>query len=343
MTEIFDMARMQTVYGAFNAALGRRESPVSPVHVVSDPNANGMLLMNSIGRKAKTADRGYWEVLRADDDLLICAANDYYDECFHYDVQTGMDVLSIRFIYAGELGIRAPGEPDDVCFSARTASVLSVTEEMPYELLIRERRQLLSVTLHLSEQRLWEEVGFDLDQGAALLNALQSGGIQGVVPMTAGMNNGVLDILSNRFSGGLRGRYMMTKAQELLCLLVDSAQRTAGLGFEPAALTGHDRERVRQARSILLDNFIEPPSADSLARQVGLNRTTLRRGFKEQFGQTIAHFCHQRRMHLARQLLADPIWNVAAVAEEVGYSQPTNFTAAFRRYFGALPKDFRRH
>jgi AraC-like DNA-binding protein len=44
----------------------------------------------------------------------------------------------------------------------------------------------------------------------------------------------------------------------------------------------------------------------------------------------------------ARELLRDRSLSIAEVAEAVGYNHPTNFTAAFRRYFNQLPKQMRR-
>ncbi|MGH6780934.1 MAG: helix-turn-helix transcriptional regulator, partial [Sphingomonadaceae bacterium] len=124
---------------------------------------------------------------------------------------------------------------------------------------------------------------------------------------------------------------------------MESALRVAGVIPSEAALRQQDRARLYEARAILLDRFTNPPTVDMLARLVGINRTTLRRGFKDMFGETIADFCQNRRMTLARELLKDPRFTIAEIAETVGYGQPTNFSAAFRRHFDALPRDFRSH
>ena len=60
------------------------------------------------------------------------------------------------------------------------------------------------------------------------------------------------------------------------------------------------------------------------------------------FGATVFEFCLARRMELARGLLLDGGMTISEIAETVGYEHPTNFTAAFRRRFNALPKDYRR-
>lgn len=344
-SKAIDVDAMRRVYGGFNAAL---DDPAldgtSPLRVKSGVDYDGVLIETGARRGDGGSGAGYWEVVRASEDFLICAANDYYDQQFRFDIQPEMDMVSIRFIYAGELGLRASGQ-DDLVVPTRSASALALPGERAYELMIRERQRLLSVTVHLRAERLWDEVGMEPGEAPALLRDLFAGNGDGrhqaAVPMTPGMNHGVMDILASQLSGGLRQRYLAIKSQELLCLFMESAQRVAGVAPLAVTLRQQDRARLYEARAILLDQFTNPPTVDMLARLVGINRTTLRSGFKEMFGETIADFCHNRRMTLARQLLKDPRFTIGEIAAATGYNQPTNFSAAFRRHFGALPRDFR--
>lgn len=340
--EAADFTRLRHVYGGFNAAFDIDAIRDGPLRVRHTDDREAVLIETGAGRGDGEAGAGYWEVLRVNDDFLICVANDYYDERFRFDVRTGMDTVTIRFVRAGELGLQEAGN-DAFVTPACSASVARLSSERAYELMIRERQRLLSVTVHIRADRLWSEVGLEPGEAPALhalLGETRDG--HAAIPMTAGMNNGVMDILSNRLRGGLRQRYIEVKSQELLCLFFESMQRFGDRAPKDAPLRPHHRARLEEARELLLQRFTDPPSVDSLARQVGLNRTTLRQGFKQLFGETIADFCQTRRMMLAQELLRDGRHSIADIAEIVGYGQSTNFTAAFRRHFNALPSAFRR-
>lgn len=337
--ETVDFSRLQKVYGGFNAALDPDWIRGRQLRVKTTDDHEATLI--ETGDADGQTGAGCWEMVRVNDDFLICVANDYYDERFHFDIRTGMDTLSIRFVRAGQLGLQEAGN-DAIVTPACSASIMHLSCENAYELMIRERQRLLSVTLHIRADRLWSEAGLEPDEAPAMRALLgKKRNNHAAIPMTAGMNNGVMDILSNQLHGGLRQRYIGVKSQELLCLFFESIQRSGDRAAEEMPLRSHHRVRLEEARALLLDNFTDPPTVESLARQVGLNRTTLRQGFKQLFGETIADFCQTRRMMLARELLREGQLSIADIAEIVGYGQPTNFTAAFRRHFNALPSAFR--
>jgi AraC-like DNA-binding protein len=71
-------------------------------------------------------------------------------------------------------------------------------------------------------------------------------------------------------------------------------------------------------------------------------KSTLTKGFKAVFGETILDFSLGCRMRHAMALMRDRGWSVAKASEAVGYAHPTSFTTAFRRHFGMRPIDVRR-
>jgi AraC-like DNA-binding protein len=58
------------------------------------------------------------------------------------------------------------------------------------------------------------------------------------------------------------------------------------------------------------------------------------------FGTTVFGYLRARRMERARALLEAGKATVLEAAALVGYSNPSNFAAAFRREFGVNPKAF---
>lgn len=83
------------------------------------------------------------------------------------------------------------------------------------------------------------------------------------------------------------------------------------------------------------------PLAEACA-MTGLNRTKLQSAFRQMFGVSLQQYCADLRMQMARDLLQDPALTIAEVAEKVGFSEPTNFSAAFRKHFLLLPSAIRR-
>jgi AraC-like DNA-binding protein len=103
-----------------------------------------------------------------------------------------------------------------------------------------------------------------------------------------------------------------------------------------------DVERLQKARSILEEEFANPPSLFSLARRVGLNDFKLKRGFKAIFGTTVFGYVRRLRMDKARSLLEIGDINVTEVAVEAGYTSFGHFAAEFKKRFGTLPSQYRR-
>jgi AraC-like DNA-binding protein len=107
-------------------------------------------------------------------------------------------------------------------------------------------------------------------------------------------------------------------------------------------LTTRDIGRVYEARDLLLDNFVRPPSIERLARSVGLNQTKLKSAFRLVFGMTAYDLVRRCRMEAATELLLTTDKTIAEIAYEVGFEHPANFTHAYRRFFGHLPSDVTR-
>ena len=74
----------------------------------------------------------------------------------------------------------------------------------------------------------------------------------------------------------------------------------------------------------------------------GLNKNKVHAGFVRLYGMSLHDYCQDLRMQRARRLLLETSLPVVAVAERSGFSEPTNFTAAFRKHFALPPSDFRR-
>ena len=104
----------------------------------------------------------------------------------------------------------------------------------------------------------------------------------------------------------------------------------------------NELDRVREARSVLVDRMADPPNLGELAREVGLNELKLKAGFHKLWGTTVFGLLRRERMQAARALLSRDECNVSEAAFRVGYTNISHFARAFRAEFGVAPSSLAR-
>jgi AraC-like DNA-binding protein len=83
-------------------------------------------------------------------------------------------------------------------------------------------------------------------------------------------------------------------------------------------------------------------SLQSLARQVGLSRSTFAARFSSEVGLSPLAYLERWRLDLAASLLRSERMGLEEVADRVGYASAPSFSRAFRRRFGTTPGEYRR-
>jgi AraC-like DNA-binding protein len=106
-------------------------------------------------------------------------------------------------------------------------------------------------------------------------------------------------------------------------------------------LSAADREKIMEARNILLQDVCHPPSLSKLALQAGTNEFKLKHGFRELFGNTVYGVLTKQRMNQACNCLHDTSFSVADIAVMTGFEHQSSFTKAFRRILGMTPQEYR--
>ena len=74
---------------------------------------------------------------------------------------------------------------------------------------------------------------------------------------------------------------------------------------------------------------------------MGVSPRSLQRRLAE-LNTTFSELVARTRLSQARDLLRDPVVKTIDVAFALGYSNPGNFTRAFRRWTGVSPREFRK-
>jgi AraC-like DNA-binding protein len=135
------------------------------------------------------------------------------------------------------------------------------------------------------------------------------------------------------------GIYLRAKALELLALQMESYRFAAADATE-----GYGRISLRKlyrVRKIIADNLHMNFSMAELSAASGISATLLNDEFYRAFGLSVNEFSGKAKMELARQLLAHSDQLIYEIAEAVGYKNATHFSAAFKRYSGKTPKQYR--
>jgi AraC family transcriptional regulator len=152
-------------------------------------------------------------------------------------------------------------------------------------------------------------------------------------------------LLNHNFTGAHENIFVNAQSQMLLlysleCMIGEKEVE----GFQCKFLANEaDREKIIQAREILLQHIGEPLTIKELSRKVAINECYLKKGFKEMFGTTIFDFYQGQRMEHARYLLYEKGLSVTEVSLMLGYSSISHFSTAFKKHTGLKPCELLLH
>lgn len=135
-----------------------------------------------------------------------------------------------------------------------------------------------------------------------------------------------------------QSRYAVFKALELLYLLSAHDLIAETPGNSNSALT----QIVQEVASYMRCHLDERLTIDELSTRFGVSPTALKKEFRRLYGQPLHAWLQEQRLTQAARLLRESTMTVLAVAQEVGYSSTSQFSAAFVRRFGHTPGQYRR-
>ena len=154
--------------------------------------------------------------------------------------------------------------------------------------------------------------------------------------VTCKMKTIIQEIWQHPYQGAIARMYLEGKVLELLALqlaqISESELNLFKSSFKPQTI-----DRIYQAKDILATRLENPPSILELARTVELGESTLRGGFRKLFDTTVIGYLTTLRMEQAELLLRARKLSIGEVANSLGYSNLSHFSAAFKRHFGITP------
>ncbi|MBI1307957.1 MAG: helix-turn-helix domain-containing protein [Bacteroidetes bacterium] len=99
-------------------------------------------------------------------------------------------------------------------------------------------------------------------------------------------------------------------------------------------------ERIKQARTLLIEKMDDPPSLKELAREIGMNEYNLKIGFKNVYGVPPFKYLQDYKLTYSQYLLREGQLQVSEIAYAIGYKSASHYIEAFRKRFGSTPRKF---
>ncbi|MEM6343939.1 MAG: AraC family transcriptional regulator [Bacteroidota bacterium] len=138
-----------------------------------------------------------------------------------------------------------------------------------------------------------------------------------------------------RLDQALQHQILVAKFKEIMIYLVQT-QGVEALHF----LLGHQDSRERHFTNVIERNKLNKLSLQELAFLCNMSLSTFKREFKKQYQSTPSRWFQAQRLEHAAYLLSSQQKRPSDLFEEIGYESLSNFTQAFKKKFGASPKQF---
>lgn len=185
---------------------------------------------------------------------------------------------------------------------------------------------------------LWEGYYFHFVPSPVLLDSLRTQGIttEGAT-WSAVLSDAILERLADVFAFPQLPRAL---AQARCTALIEYLLYTC-LPPSPQAIARPQRMRVQEIVAYLPQHLALPHTVESLADMAHLSPSRFAHLFRAEVGMSVYAYLQHLRLQRAQHLLATTDRPAAHIGEDVGYTRPTYFYAAFKRAMGCTPHAYR--
>ncbi len=160
------------------------------------------------------------------------------------------------------------------------------------------------------------------------------------LPASVEMLNTITELTKTKDKKDVKQIYTNAKVLELIMFQFEQFAHV--MQKEPEEIRSEDVLKLEEAKKLLRQQYVEPPTHKQLSKMVLLNEFKLRSGFKRYFGTTIYNFITRLRMEEAKRLILEEGRNMYEVGILVGFKHQASFTHAFKKYYGILPSEIYR-
>ena len=153
-----------------------------------------------------------------------------------------------------------------------------------------------------------------------------------LVPVNQVASRSLLTSLFQLMQAGKRSSISLhSRSMALLSLCMETISEHPV--WEPVTLSMPEAQAVYLARARMEENLKLDWTIKELTQLTGLNDYKLKTGFHQLYHSSPADYLRDIRMEKAWQLLSGKKYAVSQVAEEVGYTNLSAFSKAFKKYY----------
>lgn len=138
-------------------------------------------------------------------------------------------------------------------------------------------------------------------------------------------------LLHFRYPTVLSDAFTSAIVKDILCYIVQNSVKQADLP-----------DLVQKIMLYIQRNYDQTLSNSQISTVFGYHSFYLNRIFKRSTGITLHQAVIQEKMRIAKHILKETDLPIAKVAEEVGFSERSQFCTAFHKYSGSTPMEYRK-
>jgi len=142
-----------------------------------------------------------------------------------------------------------------------------------------------------------------------------------------------VEMISPAAQGRVGELLLSSHATEILARIMLTLRGNEQIGPVP----DQKRLRLQSVGDLIKSDLRHPWTIAELARHAGLGRRSFSAKFHRMYGLSASDYLRTNRLAAAREALLHQGLSVTEAAYAVGYTNPANFSTAFRRHFGYVP------
>lgn len=142
-------------------------------------------------------------------------------------------------------------------------------------------------------------------------------------------------------TGGLIRLFYEAKVYELLWVVINHLRNIEEFQKTPVKLSKKNFDGIKHIKELIDSDCSTRLTVETVCKIAGINRNKLYYGFQQVYGVCFSEYCLRKRLETAKLMLLDSDASITDIAYDVGYSQQSTFSSAFKRMFGVSPREMR--
>ncbi|TAJ11916.1 AraC family transcriptional regulator [Marinilabiliaceae bacterium JC017] len=148
----------------------------------------------------------------------------------------------------------------------------------------------------------------------------------------------IINVIDHGHHPAVSNLFIESKVIQLLAIFLEKIIERP-LNKSTSDLKTDDVDKLFRTKSVILNDLSKVPPIKDLAATVGISESKLQKLFKQVFGKSIYQYSLYEKMRLAKKMLQSKKYSISEIGYQLGYSNLSHFSKAFRNQFGVNPRD----